>query len=142
MKFAFVRFLIVGVANTLVGLSMMYLLLHLCGLSYWMSTFLGNSIGACVSYFLNRKFTFKSDHSISKSMIRFVVTILVCYFLSYTIGEYFIQWLLQNNPTFTSSVKTDISILTSTLLYTILNYLCQRLFVFPKNEHFLVKGNK
>ena len=132
MRFTFVRFLIVGVANTLVGLSMMYLFLHLGGLSYWMSTFLGNSIGACVSYFLNRRFTFKSDHSVSKSMIRFVATILFCYFISYNIGEHFIQWLLQNNPTFTSSVKTDIAVLTSTLLYTILNYLCQKLFVFPK----------
>ena len=141
MRFTFVRFLIVGVANTLVGLSMMYLFLHLGGLSYWMSTFLGNSIGACVSYFLNRSFTFKSDHSVSKSIIRFVATILFCYFTSYIIGKHFIQWLLQNNPTFTSSAKTDIAILISTL-YTILNYLCQRLFVFPKNEHFSVKRNK
>ena len=136
MSFTFVRFLIVGVANTLVGLSVMYLFLHLGGLSYWMSTFLGNSIGACVSYFLNRRFTFKSDHSVSKSMIRFVATILFCYYISYHIGEHFIQWLLQNNPTFTSSAKTDIAVLISTLLYTFLNYLCQRLFVFPKNEHF------
>ena len=132
MRFTFVRFLIVGVANTLIGLSMMYLFLHLGGLSYWVSTFLGNSIGACVSYFLNRRFTFKSDHSVSKSMIRFVATILFCYFISYNIGEHFIQWLLQNSPTLTSNIKTDIAVLISTLLYTMLNYLCQRLFVFPE----------
>jgi putative flippase GtrA len=136
MKFTFVRFLIVGVANTLVGLSMMYLFLHLGGLSYWMSTFLGNSIGACVSYFLNRRFTFKSDQSISRSLTRFVATILFCYYISYNIGDHFIQWLLQNNPTFTSRVKTDIAVLASTLLYTILNYLCQKLFVFPKKRIF------
>ena len=136
MRFTFVRFLIVGVANTLVGLSMMYLFLHLGGLSYWMATFLGNSIGACVSYFLNRKFTFKSEHSVTKSMIRFVATILFCYYISYNIGDHFIQWLLQNNPIFTSSIKTDIAVLTSTLLYTFLNYLCQRLFVFPRKWTF------
>ena len=61
MNFQFVRFLMVGVANTIVGLSVMYLLLHLAGLSYWTSTFLGNSVGAVVSFFLNRSFTFRSQ---------------------------------------------------------------------------------
>jgi putative flippase GtrA len=132
MRFTFIRFLLVGAANTIVGLSMMYLLLHVVGLSYWLSTFIGNGVGACVSYFLNRRFTFHSDQSVSKSMIRFIVVILFCYFISYTIGEHFIQWLLQHSPTLTSSVKMDLAVLISTLLYTILNYLGQKLFVFPK----------
>ena len=134
MNYSFIRFLMVGVANTIVGLSVMYLLLHVVGLSYWASTFLGNSVGAVVSFFLNRSFTFKSQSSVSKSMIRFVAVILFCYFISYTIGRNVVEWILSNSH-LTSSIKTDIAVLISTGLYTVLNYLCQKLFVFRSTTH-------
>ncbi|MEH7304024.1 GtrA family protein [Neobacillus drentensis] len=132
MKFTLVRFIMVGLVNTMVGLSVMYLLLHGLGLSYWMSTFLGNSVGACVSFFLNRRFTFRSDVSVLNGLLRFVLVILICYFISYTMGENLVQWLLVNNDTITSRVKTDLAVLISTFLYTMLNYLSQKLIVFHK----------
>jgi putative flippase GtrA len=138
MANTFVRFIIVGIANTIVGLSVMYLLLHAAGLSYWTSTFLGNSVGACVSYFLNRIFTFRSQNSVSKSMLRFAVVILSCYFLSYTLGRNAVEWAFTYNHFFTETVKTDIAVLVSTCLYTVLNYLCQKLFVFRPMQD---KGN-
>src|SRR5213080_3970448 len=87
MNHSFIRFLLVGVINTVVGLSAMYLFLHGFSWSYWASTFIGNIIGACVSYFLNRTFTFKSSAAVGKSMFRFTIVILVCYFISYYLGE-------------------------------------------------------
>lgn len=140
MKYTFFRFILVGIVNTIVGLTVMYLLLHGAGLSYWMSTFLGNSIGACVSFFLNRSFTFKSDDSVLKGMIRFVAVILLCYFLSYSIGKNLVQWLLINNHSITSTVKTDLAVFISTSLYTVLNYLAQKLFVFRQNSNLKKKG--
>ncbi|WP_342352001.1 GtrA family protein [Neobacillus soli] len=124
----------VGIVNTVVGLSCMYLLLHGLGQSYWIATFVGNAIGACVSYILNRNFTFKSQSSVSKSAVRFVVVILCCYFISYDIGRSLVEWMLKNNNYFNAFVKTDFSILVGTCLYTILNYLGQKLFVFSKND--------
>ncbi|WP_066064750.1 GtrA family protein [Neobacillus soli] len=134
MKYSFVRFIMVGIVNTVVGLSCMYLLLHGLGQSYWIATFVGNAIGACVSYILNRNFTFKSQSSVSKSAVRFVVVILCCYFISYDIGRSLVEWMLKNNNYFNAFVKTDFSILVGTCLYTILNYLGQKLFVFSKND--------
>lgn len=134
MKYTFVRFLMVGVANTIVGLSVMYLFLHLAGFSYWTSTFIGNTVGAIVSFFLNRSFTFRSQSSVSKSMIRFIAVILFCYFISYTIGRDLVEWILSNSH-LTSSIKTDIAVLISTGLYTVLNYVCQKLFVFRSTKH-------
>jgi putative flippase GtrA len=134
MKYSFVRFIMVGVVNTGVGLSVMYLLLHALGQSYWIATFLGNSIGACVSFLLNRNFTFKSKDSVSKSGFRFIVVILGCYFISYEIGRSFVEWILKNNEFFSPVVKTDISVLISTCLYTLLNYFGQKLFVFSKKD--------
>ncbi|WP_066253809.1 GtrA family protein [Neobacillus drentensis] len=134
MRYSFVRFIMVGVVNTVVGLSVMYLLLHALGQSYWIATFLGNSIGACVSFLLNRNFTFKSKDSVSKSAVRFIVVILSCYFISYEIGRSFVDWILKNYEFFSPVVKTDISVLIGTCLYTLLNYFGQKRFVFSKKH--------
>jgi putative flippase GtrA len=139
MKFTFVRFIMVGLVNTMVGLSVMYLLLHGLGLSYWISTFLGNSVGACVSFFLNRRFTFNSDVSVLTGLFRFIVVILICYLISYSLGDSLVQLLLNNNDTFTSKVKTDLAVLISTFLYTVLNYLSQKLFVFSHKKSFALR---
>ncbi|WP_430101061.1 GtrA family protein [Paenibacillus polymyxa] len=37
----------------------MFLLFNILETNYWLSTFIGNSVGATVSYFLNKRFTFK-----------------------------------------------------------------------------------
>jgi putative flippase GtrA len=134
MKNSFVRFIIVGIANTIIGLSAMYLFLHALGLSYWISTFIGNSVGACVSFFLNRSFTFKSESSVSKSAFRFVAVILCCYFISYDLGRNFVTWALKSSELLNANRKTDLAILLGTSMYTVLNYLGQKRFVFSKKE--------
>lgn len=133
MNYQFIRFLLVGIANTIVGLSVMYSLLHIAGLSYWTSTFLGNSVGAVVSFFLNRSFTFRSKSSVGKSMIRFVAVILFCYVVSYSVGQHLVEWVLSKTD-FTSTIKTDIAVFISTGIYTILNYICQKVFVFKSTQ--------
>ncbi|MDP4085516.1 MAG: GtrA family protein [Bacillota bacterium] len=132
MNNSFFRFLVVGVINTIVGLSSMYLFLHLFSFSYWISTFLGNIIGACVSYFLNRTFTFKSDAAMGKSMIRFAAVILACYFISYYLGEKIAYFIFAHLSFLSEKYAQDGAVLFGTGFYTILNYLGQRLFVFQK----------
>lgn len=131
MNFTFVRFIIVGVLNTFVGLSVIYLLLNGAGFSYWSSTFLGNFVGASVSFFLNRSFTFRNDQSLWKSMIRFIGVILFCYFISYSTGKYLVEWLLHKRIFLSSNMTTDLQVLGSACLYTVLNYLLQKWYVFP-----------
>jgi len=132
MKHSFSRFLVVGMLNTIVGLSFMYLLLHVAGFSYWISTFLGNSIGACVSYFLNRSFTFKSQGSILKSVCRFVIVILCCYFISYDVAKNIAVWFLTAINLANQKAAADLAVLCGAGLYTILNYFGQKLFVFSE----------
>jgi putative flippase GtrA len=141
MKYSFVRFIIVGVVNTIVGLSCMYLFLHAAGLSYWIATFLGNSIGACVSYILNRKFTFKSESSVPKSAIRFIIVILCCYFISYDLGKNLVEWVLKSYAIFNEKLKVDLAVLVGTGMYTLLNYFGQKLFVFPKKDASLMSSD-
>jgi putative flippase GtrA len=134
VKFTFVRFIIVGIANTIIGLSVMLLFYHSFGLSYWMATFLGNTIGACVSYCLNRSFTFKSKAAVSQSLVRFALVILFCYFVSFYIGKHAVQLVLDYTPFLSAAISTDLAILVSTGLYTLLNYTLQKWIVFPEKE--------
>lgn len=54
------RFLLVGVVNTLVGAGIMFLLYNLAGCSYWLSSAANYIVGGVVSYFLNKYYTFKN----------------------------------------------------------------------------------
>ncbi|WP_191275716.1 GtrA family protein [Neobacillus kokaensis] len=134
MKFTFIRFILVGVVNTIIGLSVMFLFYHIFGLSYWKATFLGNSIGACISYCLNRSFTFKSNASVSSSLVRFAGVILFCYFVSFYIGKHAVHFVLNNTHIFSATISTDLAILVSTCLYTLLNYCLQKWIVFPQKN--------
>ncbi len=135
MNFTFVRFMIVGLINTLVGLTIMYGLCHLANQSYWLSTFIGNSVGAVVSFNLNRSFTFKNNGSIQKSIIKFLLVILFCYFISYHLGTLLVDWSIKDRMDYSISFQTDLAILLSTAIYTITNYFCQKQFVFRMEEN-------
>jgi putative flippase GtrA len=130
MNKTFIRFIAVGIANTAVGLSFIYLLLHLFGFSYWISTFIGNSIGACISYILNRNFTFKSQGSVKKSIPMFIVVILTCYFIAFNLGAKIIDYIVNLQDFISLNFKNDLAVLFSSGLYTVLNYFGQKLLVF------------
>ncbi|WP_423799527.1 GtrA family protein [Neobacillus sp. SAB-20_R2A] len=134
MKYSFIRFLIVGVINTIVGLTTMYVLLNGFRFSYWWSTLLGNIVGAGVSFILNRNFTFKNDSAIGGSLVRFVMVIGICYFVSYSLGLKLAIWLLEKLPVVPKEFAKDLAVLLGTGIYTILNYLGQKHFVFKEAE--------
>jgi putative flippase GtrA len=127
----FIRFLLVGVVNTLVGLSVIFIFLELTK-NYWFATFVGNSVGAAVSFFLNRTFTFKSSVSLQRGIPVFILTILVCYSGSYATSKWLIMLagLPAFLPTFIS--EQDVAVLLGAGLYTLSNYLGQKYFVFSK----------
>lgn len=125
---SFVRFLAVGVVNTLIGLTIMFLLMHAVGLSYWLSTFLGNMIGAMASYFLNRSLTFGSHVPIIKGGFRFAAVICSCYFISYTISRMLAEGIRGDFPL----REKDFAVIMGTAIYTVTNYLGQKYFVFKR----------
>ena len=52
-----IKFLIVGVINTLVGTGVMFVLYNFFSVSYWISSAANYVVGSIVSYFLNKYFT-------------------------------------------------------------------------------------
>ena len=127
---SFSRFLLVGLLNTFVGLTLMFLLKNGLSWPYWLATFTGNSLGAAVSFLMNRSFTFKSKVSVQKGGPRFLAVILICYFLSYSTSR-FISGLLENMEWWSDLISSDnLAILLGSGIYTISNYYGQKRFVF------------
>ncbi|MFQ3544941.1 GtrA family protein [Halobacillus rhizosphaerae] len=126
---SFLRFLAVGIVNTIFGLSVTFLSFH-SGVSYYISTLLGTVVGAIISYLLNRTFTFKSTTSFNKSAWKFIVVILICYFFSYSVSIPIIQYGYSFLPVFMEPYQGDFTILCGAGIYTISNYLGQKYFVF------------
>jgi putative flippase GtrA len=126
----FLRFLLVGVINTVIGLSSMLLLLNLAGFSYWLATFTGNSIGAGASFFLNRTYTFKSHISISAGVPKFLAVIGACYLISYSFGGWAANHILIPDWAGVLVTEDELAVLFGTVLYMGANYFGQKLFVF------------
>lgn len=55
-----IKFLVVGVVNTLVGTGIMFFLYNVVHLNYWISSAANYIMGSIVSYFLNKYFTFQN----------------------------------------------------------------------------------
>ena len=125
---SFVRFLMVGVGNTLLSLVLMFLLEDL---GYWPSTAIAYAAGAIMSFFLNRCFTFHSEEDFLPSAWKFAVNVAVCYAVGYGLARFLIQ--PPQGVTAVPGVFFErLSKLTGMALYTILNYFGQRFFAFRR----------
>lgn len=133
MEKTFIRFIIVGVINTIVGLSIMFILFHIFQISYWLATFIGNLVGAFVSYLLNRSFTFQNKQSMKKTIFPFFLVLFICYLISYTVGKEF-AYIIFYNENLPFVTVDDLAILIGSCFYTILNYFGQKQFVFRQSS--------
>lgn len=124
------KFLLVGVGNTLLSLALMFLLE---GLGYWPSTAIAYAAGAVMSFFLNRRFTFRSDEVLWKAAVKFAVNVAVCYAVAYAVAQPLVTWALGNtsmDPVWQDRVAKVVGM----GLYTALNYFGQRFFAFRRRR--------
>jgi putative flippase GtrA len=128
---SFYRFLIVGVINTIVGTSIMFIAYNGLGVSYWGSTFLNYFIGSIVSYFLNKYYTFKQTEKSYREIILFVINIACCYFVAYFLAIRIVELILVE---YSSTIISNVSMAVGMCLFVVLNYIGQRIFVFKFNK--------
>jgi putative flippase GtrA len=74
-----IKFAVVGVANTLVGLSSIYLCKWLLGLGDVVANTCGYSIGLALSFFLNRRWTFRHSGPVIPALARFLAIFILAY---------------------------------------------------------------
>lgn len=122
-----IKFLLVGVVNTLVGTSVMFLAYNLLRFSYWTSSAANYVIGSIVSYFLNKYFTFQQKERSVKTVFKFVANITLCYLLAYGIAKPLVRHLLSS---WTVTIQENGAMVCGMGLFVVFNYLGQRFFVF------------
>lgn len=126
-----VKFLIVGVINTMVGTGVMFVFYNVFSLSYWISSASNYVVGSIVSYFLNKYFTFQSKEKSWTQISKFVLNITVCYLLAYGMAKPLVSFVLSD---FNEKIQGNVSMLFGMGFFVVLNYLGQRLFVFKKTQ--------
>ena len=125
----FLKFCLVGAANTIVGTAVMYGLRFGFDCGYWFSSAMNYVVGSILSYFLNKYFTFEVKEYSVKQVLRFALNIAVCYAVAYGLAKPFAVWLLSDASV---KVQDNVAMLVGMVVFTGLNYIGQRFFAFAK----------
>lgn len=121
------KFILVGIFNTLLGMAIMFGLYNLAGASYWVASAANYILVSILSYILNKKFTFQHEGQVVKSGLRFTVNIAVCYLVAYGVAKPAALHLLASSS---QSLQENVAMAIGMCLFTGLNYIGQRAFVF------------
>ncbi len=127
----FVRFVLVGIVNTLFGTGIMFLFYNVFNLGYWVSSFSNYFFGSILSYFLNKYFTFRTKEKSWREIVVWVVNISVCYLIAYGVAKPLMLWFLAECS---QVVQENIAMLVGMCLFVSLNYIGQRIIVFKKKN--------
>ena len=117
----FLTFNLVGVVNTIFGFSLIFSLMFM-GLSATVSNVIGYFFGAILSYYLNKKYTFKSKEKNKQEALKFFTVL----FISYIINFIILQLLITRTDPYLAQ-------LISAIAYTVSSFILAKFFVF-KNK--------
>lgn len=115
---------LVGVANTIVGYGVMALLTFF-GFIPEIANIIGYVVGIINSYFLNKKFTFKSKKSHKNDFAKFCIAMGIAYLANLVAFEIAYRIFFINEY---------ISFIISNVVYTITGYLVSKFWVFKQNN--------
>lgn len=121
------KFILVGVVNTLVGMAIMFSLYNFLGCGYWFSSAANYVLTSILSFVLNKRFTFKNSDSVPRTALRFALNIALCYLLAYGIAKPLVWSVLDSAS---ESLRDNCAMLAGMLIFTALNYVGQRFFAF------------
>ncbi len=123
----FIKFAIVGVTNTLIHLSILYVLTEFFSVWYILSSFLAFLVAVTNSFIFNTLWTFKKDikHKTTtrygKFFIVSVITALLNLFFLYVFTEYIGLWYM-------------LSQLVAIVLTLMMNFIGNKFWTFKENE--------
>lgn len=133
-----IKFIFVGIINTVVGTAVMLVLYNLFNANYWFASTMNYLIGSIVSYFLNKYFTFQNNEKSIKQIVQFVINITICYLLAYGIAKPLVGIVLSGCSL---KIQENIAMLVGMCFFVGLNYIGQKFIVF-KSENKISDGEK
>lgn len=126
-----VKFLAVGVINTIVGYGVMFGTYNLLGWDYWLASAANYVVGSVCSFFLNKYFTFQAKSFSAGEVVRFVFCILLCYLVGYGVARPCVRLVFQSASV---TLQDNLAMLGGSGVFTVLNFFGQKLFVFRKKK--------
>lgn len=124
-----IKFAIVGVINTIFGMSIMFAFYNLLHFSYWISTASNYIFGSILSYFLNKYFTFQNKERSLKIVLKFIINIAICYSAAYGLAQPAAVFLVKN---MSKAVQDNVAMIFGSGLFVVLNYFGQKFFAFKE----------
>ncbi|SEM30471.1 Putative flippase GtrA (transmembrane translocase of bactoprenol-linked glucose) [Ligilactobacillus sp. WC1T17] len=124
------KFILVGIVNTAVGMGVMFLFYNLFHFNYWISSASNYIVGSIVSYFLNKYFTFQNKSKDAKVIVKFIINITVCYLVAYGVAKPVVVYLFSS---FSQSVQDNAAMLAGSIFFVGLNYIGQRFWAFKQD---------
>lgn len=126
---SFFKFILVGIINTIIGTSLMFLFYNIFIWGYWLSSGIAYIVASIVSYFFNKHFTFKSTVRNVFGLMKFFISIIICYFIAYALAKSITVYMLKDMYLSTSVIE-QIALIIGMGIYSVLNYFGQKFWVF------------
>lgn len=127
----FLKFIVVGIINTMVGTTVMFVFYNFFHIGYWASSIANYIIGSICSFILNKYFTFNNSSNDPKMVVKFVLNVAICYIVAYGMAKPILRLAMSNAP---KTIQENGALFLGMVLFVLLNYLGQRFWVFKKEE--------
>lgn len=126
------KFFLIGCLNSIIRAGGMFIFYNCFEVSYWISTAVNYVIGGFISFFLNKYYTFNDRSKSFYQFLAFVVTLVGCYILGYVFTKWAIYKIFINSS---ESFKDNLSMIAGFCIYSVVNYVIQRLVIFKDSDH-------
>ncbi len=127
-----IKFVIVGIINTLFGYGIAFVCLNFLGLGFWVSTVANYFFGSVLSYFLNKHYTFRYKGGSWQVVARYALEIAVCYVISHGIAKPLCELALAS---LNDALRDNIAMLVGLALFAATNYFGQKFYVFRSKSN-------
>lgn len=119
----FLKFIGVGVLNTLISLGVIYLCMHV-GINYRLSNLIGYGAGVLNSFIWNKLWVFRSkEKNVLWEMFLFGITFAACYGIQYGVLLLLVEKM---------QINLYLAQLIAMGVYTVCNFLLNRFITFRK----------
>lgn len=117
----FLRFATVGMINTIITISIIFILSNIFNIYYIISNVVGYVAGLINSFIMNKFWTFQSKGNFLKESYWFFVVFLISYILQLMVLYYFHEIVKFNE---------NLSQILSNIFYTLVNFTLNKLLTF------------
>lgn len=127
-----IRFVTVGVLNTILGYCVIFAFMYLFKFSPEVSNFIGYLVGLVASYFLNRIYTFNSKQDRRSEVFKFISVFIMAYALNFAVLLILIHVIYFHE---------GVSQLIAGFFYVIASFVMNKYYVFKIPKRVRVVGN-